>query len=280
MARSGPDFFTGIRDEGTRLPDYQGVPVIPRKKFVQEFGKSYQTGQHVTLIGPSGRGKTKLVHQLLVSVMRFHKAITAVMIHGKIKGRDKTVETMSREARMPLTPVFPPSQYHRRIRYRKARGWIVRPLEKPGDDEEQEHRLLRGEFARAIRHCYHASPKHPKIILVNETHQAHVDLRLKGNCEAPLMRGRPDCAVWSEIQRARHVSYMCYDQAEHVFIFYDPDVDNQRRYSEIGGGADPAQLRYLANELQHATRTVADGSTISPCVYFRRSGNILCIVDT
>jgi hypothetical protein len=279
LARSGLDFFDPP-ETGRRQPDYQDVPVIPRKRFVQEFGKLYQSGQHATFLGPSGRGKTKLVHQLVMSVTRYHPEIEPIMVHGKIRGRDATVETMSREARMPLTPAWPPSAYHRRVKHRDAKGWIVRPLEKPGDDEAQENELLRAEFAKAIRHCYHTGRKHPKIIIVNETHQAHNDLRLRGNCEAPLMRGRPDCAVWSEIQRARHVSYMCYDQAEHVFIFYDPDVDNQRRYSEIGGGSDPAQLRYLANELQHATRTVADGSTISPCLYFRRSGNILCIVDT
>ena len=70
-------------------------------------------------------------------------------------------------------------------------------------------------------------------------------------------------------------SYHVYDQAEHVFIFYDPDRDNQRRYSEIGD-VDPVRLVELTRQLE--TRTVADGSTISEALYFRRSGNQLSIV--
>lgn len=254
------------------------VPVVSRRKFVREFGREYQPGQHLTALGPSGRGKTHTVGQLLQ--VSASPDLQAVLLHGKIKGRDKTIERLSRQCRMPIIVGFPPSRYQRSIRYRDAHGWIVRPLEKPGDDEQQENELLRREFARGIRHCYHTSHSHPKILVVNEGHQTHNDLRLRGNCEAPLMRGRPDCAVWTEIQRARHVSYMCYDQAEHVLIFYDPDIDNQRRYSEIGGGSDPRQLRELAASLESGTKTVADGSTISPFLYFRRSGNRLVIVDT
>jgi hypothetical protein len=70
---------------------------------------------------------------------------------------------------------------------------------------------------------------------------------------------------------------MVYDQAEHVFIFYDPDRSNQERYSEIGG-VDPDYLKELSRNLK--TKTVADGSTISQCIYFRRSGDYLAIVDT
>lgn len=266
MARSGLDYQN------------MGVPVVSRKEHIREFGRTYQPGQHLTALGPSGRGKTRLVGQLLT--VTISPKFQSVLVHGKIKGRDKTIEALSKDAHMPITPVFPASQYHRRIRHRNVNGWILRPLEKPGDDEEQENELLRREFAKAIRSCYHTSHSKPKILVLNEAHQAHNDLRLRGNIEAPLMRGRPDCAVWAEIQRARHVSYMHYDQAEHVYIFYDPDVDNQRRYSEIGGGSDPHQLRDIAASLESGTRTVSDGSTISPALHFRRSGNLLEIIDT
>jgi hypothetical protein len=70
---------------------------------------------------------------------------------------------------------------------------------------------------------------------------------------------------------------MVYDQAEYLFIFYDPDRDNQRRYSEIGG-VDPDVLIALSRKLK--TKTVADGSTISQALFFRRSGDFLAIVDT
>lgn len=251
------------------------VPVIPRKDFAEEFGDSYQSGQHLTALGPSGRGKTKLVGQLLIKVA--NPDHQAVVLHGKIKGRDKTIESLSHAADMPIVDKWPPSAYSRKVRHRDVRGYILLPLSKPGDTAAKENELLAGEFRKAIRENYHTSHKRPRITVVNEAHQAHNDLKLKGDCEAPLMRGRPDNAVWSEVQRCRYVSYMVYDQAEHVFIFYDPDEDNQKRYSEIGG-VDPQYVRELSQGLK--TRTVADGSTISQCLYFRRSGGYLCIVDT
>jgi hypothetical protein len=174
-------------------------------------------------------------------------------------------------------PAWPPGRYYRHIRHRDARGWTLRPLEKPGESVKAENDALHGQFKRAIHKSYHASGKKPVILVVDETHQTHNDLRLKTDCEGPLMRGRPVCGVWSLVQRGRHVSYMVYDQAEYVFIFYDPDIDNQRRYAEIGG-IDSMYLRELASQLK--TRTVADGSTISQCICFRRSGNQLSIVDT
>jgi hypothetical protein len=81
--------------------------------------------------------------------------------------------------------------------------------------------------------------------------------------------------MWSLVQRGRYVSYHVYDQAEHVFIFYDPDRDNQKRYSEIGD-VDARELVDYTRQLK--TETVADGSTISEALYFRRSGNQLAIV--
>jgi hypothetical protein len=254
------------------------VIVVPRKQFVAQFGDDYQSGQHVTLLGPSGRGKTRLVGQLLyVCATPDHQA---TLLHGKIKGRDKTIERLSAGNQMPIITTGLPSPYESRIRYRNRHGWVVRPLTKAGESTDEENELLRREFAKSIRANYHTSGKRPRITVVNEAHQAHQDLGLRRACEGPLMRGRPDNAMWSEVQRGRYVSYMVYDQAEHVFVFYDPDESNQKRYSEIGGGADPQQIKELVDGLKGQTRTVADGSTISPCVYFRRSGNVLCIVGT
>jgi hypothetical protein len=253
------------------------VEVIPRKPFVVQFGKDYQPGQHVTFLGPSGRGKTKLCGQLLIATTRRNKALQAVILHGKIKGRDQTIINLSKEGHFPIVSSWPPGFVRSRIRHRDRQGWTLRPLEKPGASVKAENDLLHDQFKGAIHKSYHASRKKPVILVVDETHQTHNDLKLKTDCEGPLMRGRPVCGVWSLVQRGRHVSYMVYDQAEYVFIFFDPDIDNQRRYAEIGG-IDPMYVMELASQLK--THTVADGSTISQCLCFRRSGNQLSIVDT
>lgn len=98
MARSGLDYQN------------MGVPVVSRKEHIREFGRTYQPGQHLTALGPSGRGKTRLVGQLLT--VTISPKFQSVLVHGKIKGRDKTIEALSKDAHMPITPVFPASQYH------------------------------------------------------------------------------------------------------------------------------------------------------------------------
>jgi hypothetical protein len=260
------------------------VPVIPRKEFVRMFARDYHAGQHVTFLGPSGRGKTKLMGQLLLAVLRAHKNIKARILHGKIKDRDETIIKLANDGKMPITAEASPSWYQNNVTHRDAPGFIVRPLTKAegspdskDDLTEKENMHLRRIFRRVIYKAYHANKKHPVILVVDEAHQAHTILKLKSDCEGPLMRGRPVCGEWSLLQRGKFVSKLVYDQAEWVFIFHDPVIDNQRMYAEIGG-VNPRVLVALSARLK--THTAPDGSTYSQCLAFRRSGDYLCIVDT
>lgn len=266
------------RDEEDEIDrEIDRVEVISRKQFLKEFAREYRPGQHVTAMGPSGRGKTELMGQMAGAVVRAHPQIKLKVLHGKIKGRDQTIERFAKSARLSIGPEANPTWMQRHVTKRKSHGHIVRPLEKPMESPAAENEHIASKFRRAIHSSYHTSAKRPVILFVDEAHQAHNDLRLRTDCEGPLMRGRPVCGVWSLLQRGRYVSYMVYDQAEDILIFFDPDRDNQRRYSEIGG-VDADVLIRLSRQLK--TKTVADGSTISQALWFKRSGSRLAIVDT
>lgn len=253
------------------------VPVIKRKDFLKRFAKNYQAGQHVTYLGPSGRGKTSLMGDMLGAVLSVIKDIEARILHGKIKGRDQTIIRIAKKLKLAMIEEGMPTTFQRlSMKMRGQRGFVVRPLTKALENVDAENRWLHRHFGKTIHKSYHASKKHPIILVVDEAHQTHNDLGLRKECEGPLMRGRPVCGEWSLIQRGRHVSYMAYDQAEHVIIFFDPDRSNQERYSEIGG-VDPKVLIELSRRLK--TKTVKDGSTISQALYFRRSGEELAIID-
>jgi energy-coupling factor transporter ATP-binding protein EcfA2 len=255
------------------------VPVKSRKQFLKEFSKGYQAGQHVTFLGPSGRGKTSLMGDMLGAVLNIKRdiKIEARILHGKIKGRDLTILRIAKNLKLAVIEEGMPTSVQRwKMKLKGQKGFVVRPLTKAMENVDAENRWLHRHFGKTIHKSYHASKKHPVILVVDEAHQTHNDLGLRKECEGPLMRGRPVCGEWSLIQRGRHVSYMAYDQAEHVIIFFDPDRSNQERYSEIGG-VDPKVLIELSRRLK--TKTVKDGSTISQALYFRRSGEELAIID-
>lgn len=253
------------------------LEIVPRKDFIEETADTYQPGQHYTFLGPSGRGKTKLAGQMATAVVRKNPDISIVALHGKIKGRDQTIEKFSKAAHLKMVGTYPPSTYTRyRIRRGNLRGIVLRPLVKPGENIDEENRLLASEYKKAIHKSYHASKKRPILLLVDEAHQTHEDLKLRKDCEGPLMRGRPVCGEWSLVQRGRFVSYHVYDEAAVVIIFYDPDRNNQQRYSEIGD-VDPNEIKYYSSQLK--TKVVADGSTISQALVFVRAGSRLFIVD-
>lgn len=256
------------------------VESISRRDFLTEFGHDYRRGQHVTGIGPTGRGKSTLFYQCLGRVIS--PDMQVLSLHGKIKGRDPVVSKAGKHLNLRVIDKLPSHARQEYDRRRKFNGYLIVPLTKPGDSIDEENALLADRFAEAMHQNYKTT-KRPTITHVNEAHQAQLELTstrypkgLKTLCEAPLMRGGPDNAAWNEIQRGRYVSYHCYGAPEHMFIFYDDDRDNRKRYADFGT-ADPKAIEYLCSRLQ--TERVRDGRTISQCLYMRRSGGMY-VIDT
>lgn len=246
------------------------VETVPRREFVREFGRDYQGGQHVSGFGPTGRGKSRLFYQLLGEVISPEHQV--ISLHGKHKGRDKVVLKAAKRLNLRIVPELPSGTRQKVDRQRKCNGYIVVPLEKPGDPVE-EAKVLRREFARGIHQNYQTTSRHT-ITHINESHQVQEELKLKTECEAALMRGGPDNAEWNEAQRGRFLSYHTYSAPEHLFIFYDDDADNRKRYSDFGC-ADPDEIKWLTANLK--TYRVADGRTISQCLYLRRGGGMYVV---
>lgn len=248
------------------------MQVISRKELLFHFTHDYHPGQHVSLFGPTGRGKSTLCYALLGAVIR--PDLQVISLHGKIWGRDPVIPVMADRYRLRIVASLPSMAQRRYDRGQHCNGYIIVPLTEPmAADVEKE--LLTREFGRAIHENY-SSVDVTTITHINESHQVQKELELKEQCEAILMRGAPNAAEWNEAQRGRFLSYHTYSAPEHIFIFYDPDLDNRRRYSDLGC-ADPSDLESLVNGLR--TRRVADGRTVSQCLYLRRSEGIF-VVDS
>jgi hypothetical protein len=239
---------------------------------VHQFGEDYVPGQHVSYFGPTGRGKSTLCYQCLGEVITPDHQV--VSLHGKIKGRDPVIGRAAKRYHLRVVPELPSSSRQKFDRKRRWNGYIVVPLEHP-QAPVVEKKLLTDAFRNCI-HSNYRTTKRNTITHVNEAHQVQAELKLKEDIEAPLMRGGPDNAVWNEAQRGRYLSYHTYSAPEHIFVFYDDDADNRKRYSDFGC-ADPDEIFWITTNLR--TQRSKDGRTISQCLYIRRGGGMY-VVDT
>jgi hypothetical protein len=277
-SRSQPNL--GIVRESNRGEEFdqeaEQVHVVPREQFVRDFGEKY-TPSHLTMIGPTQRGKTTLCFQLLRAVLRRNPKWKVMVLHGKIKGRDGTIAEWAKKDNYRIVRQWPPSPTARPKHWkRNTPGYILRPLKNEDISAKEETKILQTEFSKGIRRNYH-STRGVKITMVDERAQADKDLRLTEDLDAPLQRGLPHNPEWNNIQRGAWVSYHCYDAPEHMFIYHDDHESNRKRYSEFGC-ADPEVIFRLVSKLK--TKKVKTGGTISQCLYMRRSDRYMCIVDT
>lgn len=252
------------------VEDHPPVAVIPRVEFIKKFGEEFHSGQHVTFLGPTQRGKTTIALQLLSRCISPERR--GYILAGKPTGRDPTMEAAPEELNMRQISQWPPEwQYGDK----KKNGFVLHPLGKPTDDADAEDVKLERNFRSALKNLY-ASRK-PVVVVVDETAHVYDYLKIKKPYEASLMRGAPTVSMWSLIQRGRNISYHAYNAPEHIFIFFDPDASNRERYGEIGG-VDARWIQDLVKNLK--TETIEPrGNTVSQALYIRRSGPQISIVD-
>lgn len=243
----------------SKILDYPEV--ISRKSFLSEYW-DYEPGQHVTIIGPNGRGKTTLGFQLLGATITPQLQCYALIS----KPRDETIDEWIHKLRLQQIRNYPPPpRLTERFRKHKIRGYALRPYQTLKDLEADE-RALKEEFRECLRTEY--GSKRPVILFADEAQELQDSLKLRKELEAYWKRGRSlDSGLWALAQRSAYNSQDMYNAPEHLFLFNDPDKRNRQRFSEIGG-VDPGIVMEVTNSLsQYQT------------LYIKRTGPCLCIVD-
>jgi hypothetical protein len=234
--------------------------------MIETFGReefltnrwSYKPGEHVTFIAPTQSGKTYLAYQLL-GYTATPKCPAIVL---SMKPRDGTTEKFTKELGFRRVPVWPPGPS---IQWtKKPPGYTLWP---PAiQDPEADDANLKTQFQAAIRESYH---KGNRIIYGDELYGLS-DIGLDRDMIRVWSRGASlGCAVWGSTQKPSHIPLWAYNQADHLFIAYDPDKENRKRYDEIGG-IDPGIVRDLVLQLDKERFQF---------LYLRRKGPRYCIVD-
>lgn len=229
------------------------------REFLDEVW-DYRGGEHVTVLAPSGGGKTHLSYELLEVTARPElQALVFVM-----KPRDETVEKFTKRAKFRLVRQWPPP-VRARLQSKPA-GWVLWPRHTydPDVDESRQYAI----FRTAILDSY---KRGDRILFADETYSLENELPNGGltkELRTVHTKGRSmACGIWSASQRAAYINRWAY-QAHHLFLGHDPDDDAQRRLSEIGAAVDKQLVREIVGGLRQYE-----------WLYIHRDSRTMCIVE-
>lgn len=169
----------------------------------------WRQGEHVTIIGPTGQGKTTLALDLMSQ--RGYPVIIAT------KPRDKTMAKMRRQG-WHVIRQWPPTK-HRTILWPK----LVVPSDKYRQGEV---------IAEALESIFRAGGY---AVLIDELSYVLDELKCRDEITQIWQQGRAlDISLVTCILRPSHIPLLAYDQATHVIMFRDNDERNLKRMGGLG----------------------------------------------
>lgn len=237
-----------------RVAEVEPVPYVARDDFLANHW-DYRPGEHVTILGRTGSGKTYLAYQLLDQT-------TTPELPGVVlvtKPKDATVDTFTKRLEYRKVRSWPPVSSM--WLPAKPRGWTVWPPHKFDPDVDDPR--LAAEFRRTVLDCY----KRGKRVLFSDEITELVALGLKRELDTVWERGRSmGCGLWASSQRPAYVPMHAYSAPEHLFLAFDPDRRNRDRFREIGG-VDPDLIAAVVFELGRFE-----------WLYIRREDRAVCVV--
>jgi len=239
------------------------VVTYGRQEFLEDVW-AYEPGEHVTILAPSGGGKTHLAYQLLDETADKRLQATVIVM----KPRDSTVTAFSKRTGFKVIRDWPPAKITG-VFTEKPRGYTLWPKEsaEPEITEARHHAI----FRRCILDNYnHAVSRNSdgKIVFADEVVSLVEELGLAKPLKTVWTKGRSmGSGLWAASQRPVDIPRNAY-QAHHLFLGLETDEDVQKRYGEIGGGIDKYLVKALVSNLE-----------LQQFVYIRRDAREICIVD-
>ncbi len=228
-----------------RLSD---VPALAWPDFLDVF--DWQQGEHVTLLGPTGTGKTTLAVQLL------HRRQYVVALGTKPK--DKTFDHLRSSEGFKVVDELP-KHVRRPVRL------IVWPKVK------NLARATKTKVAAVLRAAMdRAYVSGGWCIFIDELSYVSNTLHLKPELEDLWDQGRAmDVSVIGTSQRPRHIPLQAYSAATHLFLWHNPDGRDRDRLGELSGVDTDYVKRIVAALPKHhvlyvSTRTGFMCITLAP----------------
>lgn len=229
------------------------VLTLPQDEFLAGYW-AVDPGEHVSLIGPTGTGKTTLGMKLLAGATAQHTDMTGVVLAMKPhkrpprpgeRGRqtgDETVARLTRELGGKIVRSWPAP---RRMPWdRPPAFWTFWP-EHTFDIDLDEARHSEA-FGRLLVDRY---KRGSSWVFADETYSLTHEMGLAKPLVTLWTKGRSmDCGLIAATQKPSHVPLWMYSQASHLFLWNDPDKRARQRLGEISG-FDPAVIRSVVHQL-------------------------------
>jgi hypothetical protein len=194
-------------------PDSQ-VERLPWETAVTRM--NWWPGEHVTLIGPTGRGKTEVE----IALMEHRQWRVFLSTKRKDSTADKLIGQGYRSIRDPaeLNPEV-------------ASSYLFRPSFPKNASAEALKAAHRGVYASMLMRL---REQMGWTIGVDETWYIAQYLQIASELELLWFQGRSEgTSVVANTQRPRNVPLAAYSQATHLFFWSTPDLGDVRRIGEM-----------------------------------------------
>lgn len=197
--------------------------------FIQQWPSRFKQGQHVTIIGPTGSGKTVLGRELV-------KARSFVVATG-IKYVDESLSDLLKDDWIRVT--------RWKDKPRSAQRIILWPKDDNLATVQDTHRRVFTELLQDVfkkgRWCIWSDELRYMTDLIG-LKRPYVQLYVTGRSNL--------ISLVSAAQRPSHVPLEAYSQAQHLFLFRTGD---ERDLTRMGGlnGANAKQVAMTVSELPY-----------------------------
>lgn len=193
---------------------------------------AWKQGEHITLVGRTGCGKTELMIELMK-----HRRWTVFLNTKRVDPTQDTLKGMG--CRVTKDGNINPQASSR---------WIVKPpwSRKVIGNTDEIHATI---FTRTLTEAFWQTGW---TVCIDELEFINRDLKIIAPVDKLLRQGRSQGnSMILGTQRPRHVTLHAYEQATHLFLWKQQDLGNVERAAELAGVNQAKVMEMMPNLSKH-----------------------------